>query len=115
MSDRGAVWECKRPWCIVQKRNVAMTMPRKARISARTTPEVLTIVKHSAEIVGRSLTDFVVAAASATARVTIEQTETIRLSGEDARLFAQLLLDPPPVAPAMQRAFEHHRRMVGDA
>ena len=86
---------------------------RHARIEARTTPEVLAILKRAAEIEGRSLTDFIVAAASAAARQTIEQTEIIRLSGESARMFAQLLLDPPPIAPAMERAFEHHRRLVG--
>ena len=86
---------------------------RHARIEARTTPEVLAILKRAAEIEGRSLTDFIVAAASAAARQTIEQTEIIRLSGESARMYAQLLLDPPPIAPAMERAFEHHRRLVG--
>ena len=86
---------------------------RQARLEARTTPEVLAILKRAAEIEGRSLTDFVVAAASAAARQTIEQTEIIRLSGESARMFAALLLDPPPIAPAMKRAFEHHTRLVG--
>ena len=71
-------------------------------------------MRHAAEIEGRSLTDFVVSAASAAARETIEQTEIIRLSGEDAKLFAELLLDPPPIAPPMKRAFEHHRRLVGE-
>ena len=91
-----------------------MTKPRKARISARTTPEVLNFLERAAEIEGHSLTDFIVAAASAAARHTIEQTEIIRLSGESARMFTQLLLDPPPVTPAMRRAFEHHKRLVGD-
>lgn len=54
------------------------------------------------------------AAASAAAKTTIEQSEIIRLSGESARMFAEDLLDPPPIAPAMKRAFEHHRRLVGD-
>ena len=90
-----------------------MPTPRKPRLDIRTTSEVLAISKRAAEIEGRSLTDFVVAAASAAARQTIEQTEIIRLSGEDARRFAELLLDPPPIAPAMKRAFEHHKRLVG--
>ena len=90
-----------------------MTKPRKARISARTTPEVLNFLKRAAEIEGHSQTDFIVAAASAAAWQTIEQTEIIRLSGESARMFAELLLDPPPIASAMERAFEHYRRLVG--
>ena len=90
-----------------------MSKPRKTRLDLHTTPEVLAILKRAAEIEGRSLTDFVVAAASAAARQTLEQTEIIRLSGEDARRFVEHLLDPPPIASAMVRAFEHHKRLVG--
>ena len=90
-----------------------MPKSRAPRLDIRTTPEVLAILKRAAEIEGRSLTDFVVAEASAAARQTIERTEIIRLSGESARMFAARLLDPPPVAPAMKRAFEHHKRLVG--
>lgn len=90
-----------------------MPTPRKQRLDIRTTPEVLAILKRAAEIEGRSLADFVVAAASAAARQTIEQTEIIRLSGEDVRRFVEHLLDSPPMAPAMVRAFEHHKRLVG--
>ena len=73
-----------------------MPRPCRHRISARTTPEILAVLKRAAKIEGSSLTDLV----AATARVTIEQTETIRLSGEDAQLFAQLLLDLPLVGAA---------------
>ena len=73
-----------------------MPRPIRHRISARTTPEILAVLKRAAKIEGSSLTDLV----AATARVTIEQTETIRLSGEDAQLFAQLLLDLPLVGAA---------------
>jgi len=90
-----------------------MPYTRQARLEARLAPEVHAILKRAAEIEGRSLTDFVVAAASAAAKQTIEQTEVIRLSGESARHFASLLADPPPVAPAMERARAHHERLVG--
>lgn len=86
---------------------------RQARLEARIAPEVHALLKRAAEIEGRSLTDFVVAAASTAARQTIEQTEVIRLSGESAKHFASLLVDPPPVAPAMERARGHHERLVG--
>ena len=69
-----------------------MSKPRKTRLDLHTTPEVLAILKRAAEIEGRSLTDFVVAAASAAARQTLEQTEIIRLSGEDARCLWNIYL-----------------------
>lgn len=86
--------------------------PRSARIEARITPEGLAIVKRAAEIQGRSLSDFVVAAAQEAAYQTIERVEIIRLSVEDQRLFAEALLNPPPLVPAMERAIEHYRRAV---
>lgn len=91
-----------------------MPKPRRHRLTARTTPEVLAILKRAAEIEGRSLTDFIVAAASTAARQAIEQTEVIQLSGKSARMFGGDLLEPPPIAPAMKRAFVHHRRLVGE-
>lgn len=37
---------------------------------------------------------------------------TIRLSREDQERFANALLDPPPVAPALKRAKELHDKLV---
>ncbi len=41
-----------------------------------------------------------------------EEANIVRLSAEDQRLFAKLLLSPPPLAPAMERAREHHARLI---
>lgn len=86
---------------------------RNARIEARIAPEVLAIVKRAAEIQGRSLSDFVVAAAWEAASRTIEETHLIRLSVEDQHRFAELLLDPPPMAPALARVRGAHERLFG--
>jgi uncharacterized protein (DUF1778 family) len=85
---------------------------RTARIDARIPPEVLAMVKRAAEIEGRSVSDFVVDAAQKAARQTIEDTHIIRLAAEDQLRFAQLLLEPPPLAPAMERALEAHARLI---
>jgi uncharacterized protein (DUF1778 family) len=37
----------------------------------------------------------------------------IRLSVEDQRRFAEALINPPPLAPAMKRAIKRHRRLFG--
>ncbi len=76
---------------------------RSVRLEARISPDGLAIVKRAAEIQGRSLSDFVVAAAQEVAYRTIEEVEIIRLSPEDQRLLAEALLNPPPVAPALER------------
>jgi uncharacterized protein (DUF1778 family) len=85
---------------------------RTARIEARIAPEVLAVVKRAAEIRGRSVSDFVVSAAQEAAHRTIEEIQIIRLSVEDQRAFAQAILDPPPLAPAMERAIERYRKVI---
>lgn len=93
--------------------NAPRPTPRQARLEARLAPEVHDILKRAAEIEGRSLTDFVVAAASAAARATIAQAEVLHLSRESAQAFASLLADPPAPSPAMERARAHHERLIG--
>ena len=86
-----------------------------ARLEARLPPEVHAMLKRAAELEGRTLTDFVVAAASAAARKTIEDADLIKLSAEDQQRFADSLINPRPLAPAMKRAIERHRRLIGSA
>lgn len=85
---------------------------RTARIEARIAPDALVIVRRAAEIQGRSVSDFVVAAAREAASRTIEETQIIRLSMEDQRLFAEAILDPPPPSAALLRAAKAHRSLI---
>lgn len=87
-------------------------MHRTARLEARIAPESLAIVKRAAELEGRSLSDFVVAAAQDAARRTIEDSHILRLSTEDQRRFVDLLLNPPEPAPALRRAKAAHESLV---
>jgi len=86
-----------------------------ARLEARLPADVHALLKRAAEIQGRSLTDFVVTAARDAAERTINETDILRLSAEDQRRFAEALINPPPLAPAMKRAIAHHRRLFGKA
>jgi uncharacterized protein (DUF1778 family) len=85
---------------------------RTARLEADISPDALAIVKHAAEIQGRSVSDFVVAAAQEAAHRTIEETQIIRLSVEDQRALAEAILNPPPLTPAMERAIERYSMLV---
>jgi uncharacterized protein (DUF1778 family) len=85
---------------------------RSARLEARITPDALAIVKRAAELQGRSISDFVVAAAREAAQRTIEENHLLRLSAEDQRRFVELLLDPPAPAPALERAKRAHARLI---
>ncbi len=85
---------------------------RSARIEARIAPEALALVKRAAEIQGRSVSDFVIAAAQDAAHRAIEEAQMIRLSVEDQRMFAEAILNPPLPNEAMRRAAAAHRKLV---
>jgi uncharacterized protein (DUF1778 family) len=85
---------------------------RSARLEARITPDALAIVKRAAELQGRSISDFVVAAAQEVAQRTIGDAQLIRLSVEDQRTFAEALANPPPMNAAMKRAQQAHARLI---
>lgn len=85
---------------------------RSTRLEARIAPDALAVVKRAAEIQGRSVSDFVVAAAQEAAQKTIEETQVFRLSVEDQIAFAQAISKPSMPDAALHRAKEAHRRLV---
>ena len=88
---------------------------RTARVEARIAPDALAVVRRAAELQGRSVSDFLVAAALKDAHQTIEDAQIIRLSVDDQHRFAQMLLNPPPLAPAKQRALKARKRLIAGA
>lgn len=88
--------------------------PRTSRVEARIAPDALAVVRRAAEIQGRSLSDFIVAAALQDAHRTIDEAQIIRLSVDDQQRFAEALLNPPPLAPAMKRALQAHKRLIAE-
>ena len=90
-------------------------MSKQARFEARVSPDVHALLKRAAEIEGRSLSDFVVTAARQAAEKTVVQADVITLSYEDQLRFAQALIDPPPLASAMERAIDRYKRTTGPA
>ncbi len=88
---------------------------RSVRIEARIAPDALAVVKRAAEMQGRSISDFVVAAAQEAAHRTIEEAHVIRLSIEDQQRFVDLFLKPPPLSPAMRRARKAHTRLIRES
>jgi uncharacterized protein (DUF1778 family) len=91
---------------------MAQRTTRTARLEARITHDALAVVRRAAEIQGRSVSDFVVAAAQEAAQKTVAEVEVIRLSREAQEKFATLLLHPPAPAPALKKAFGRHRARV---
>lgn len=86
---------------------------RTARLEARIAPDALAVVRRAAEIQGRSVSDFVVAAAQEAATRTITETGIIRLSVEGQREMAALLQHPPAPSRALKKAFRRRRELLG--
>ena len=86
-----------------------------ARLEARLPAKVHKLLKRAAELQGRTLTDFVVAAAHEAACRTIEEAEVVRFSIEDQRRIATAILKPPAPAPALKRAFRRRKALLRDA
>ena len=84
-----------------------------ARLEARLPHAVMGRLKRAAEIRGRTLTDFVVAAADEAACRAIEETEIIRLSIEGQRQIAAAILNPPAPTPALKKAAKRYRELFG--
>lgn len=77
--------------------------------------DVHALLKRAAEMQGRTLTDFVVAAARDAACRTIEEAEIVRLSVADQRRIADAILSPPAPSPALKRAFQRRQKLFGSA
>ena len=86
-----------------------------ARLEARLPAKVHKLLKRAAELQGRTLTDFVVAAAHEAACRAIEEAEVVRFSIEDQRRIATAILKPPAPAPALKRACRRRKALLRDA
>lgn len=91
---------------------MAQKTTRNARLEARISRDALAVVRRAAEIQGRSISDFVVAAAQEAAQKTVGELEIIRLSREGQEKFAALILKPPPLRPSLAKALKNHRSRV---
>ena len=91
---------------------MATTSPT-ARLEARIPLDLHVLLRRAAELEGRTITDFVIQAVQQAAQTTVERTSVIRLSMADQDAFANAILNPPPMAPALVRAFERRRKLLG--
>ncbi len=85
-----------------------------SRLEVHLPIEVMARLEPAAEIQGRTLTDFVAAAADEAACRAIEQTEIIRLSIDGQRQFAKAILHSPAPNQAWKKAVKRHRDLFGE-
>ena len=87
---------------------------RAERLGFRLDRHTKGMIERAAQLEGRKLTEFCVTALAETARRTIEQHETLVLSGKDRKLFFDVLMNPPQPGERLKRAFAAARHRVGD-
>ena len=83
-----------------------------ARLEARISTDLHAMLKRAAELQGRTMTDFVVAAVQYAAQRAVQQADVVRLSLADQACFAQALLSPPQPVPALERAFARRSKLL---
>lgn len=83
-----------------------------ARLEARISTNLHSMIKRAAELQGRTMTDFVITAVQDAAQRAIEQAEVVRLSLADQECFAKALLSPPQPSPALKRAFARRSKLL---
>ncbi len=94
---------------------VAAKALRGARMECRLTEEVQELIRRASEVTGRSMTDFVISAATAAAHEAIERAQLVRLSLEGQQRFADALMTPAEPNEALVRAFKRRRELMGGA
>jgi uncharacterized protein (DUF1778 family) len=85
---------------------------KTSRLEARVSPDALAMVKRAAEIQGRTVSDFVVAAAQEAAQRTIESNQIIRLTLEGQQQFAEAILNPPSPGARLKKTAARYRQLI---
>ena len=85
---------------------------KTARLDTQLPEPVLALVQRAASLQGRTLSEFVICSAREAAERAITQHEVVTLSVSDQQRFAERLLDPQPVAAALERAVDRRRELV---
>jgi uncharacterized protein (DUF1778 family) len=90
-----------------------MPTAASSRLEARISNELHAMLKRAAELQGRTMTDFVVAAVQDAALRAIGQAEILQMTLKDQQRFADALLSPPKPSAALKRAFARRRKLLG--
>ena len=90
------------------------TGPLDARIEARCSAWAKETIQRAAAESGRSVSDFVVAAALDSARELLLDQRVLRLNEHDTRVLLDELNAPPRGIPELRAAVQRHRELFGD-
>ena len=99
---------------LVEKSNNADATRRRktSRLEARISAEEKELLKRAANLLGCSLTEFVVRSAQEAARKTVKEHQMISLTARDSEAFVKALLKPPAPSKNLGRAAARYKKVM---
>jgi uncharacterized protein (DUF1778 family) len=85
---------------------------RSERLEARITQAQKALLKQAAELQGRTLSDFIVQAASEKAIRVVQEHQVITLTAQEQAVLIEALLKPPAPGPRLRSAARQYRKMM---
>jgi len=82
------------------------------RLEARISPDQKHLFQHAADLLGRTLTDFVVSTLQQAATRVIQEQEMLHLSLADRKVFVEALLNPPKPNNRLLKATKRYQKEV---
>lgn len=87
----------------------AYSAEKAERLEARLSRTQKKLIQHAADLVGRSLTDFIVSSSQEAAKKVIREHEIITLTAAESEHFVKTLLRPSKPNAALKKAVKQYR------
>lgn len=88
------------------------TSARSERLETRVSKEMKEQFQKAAALEGRSLSEFIVSAASEMAALVIKKHEEIALSDRDRELLFEAIRNPPEPNAALRKAYNRRKELI---
>lgn len=93
--------------------NTRINQARTERLEARITRGQKALLEQAAELQGKTLSGFIVQAASEMAMRVVQECQTITLTAQEQAIFVEALLNPPAPGPRLRSAARRYRKTMG--
>jgi uncharacterized protein (DUF1778 family) len=89
-------------------------LEKSDRLEARLSRQQKELIQHAADLVGRSLTDFILRASQEAANKVIREHKVITLTAQESENFVNTLMNPPEPNPFLKKAVKRHRKFFNE-
>jgi uncharacterized protein (DUF1778 family) len=88
---------------------------KRERLEARVSAEQKALLQRAADLMGRSLSDFIVGSAQRAAEEVIREHTIVMLTAQDSRAFVEALLNPPDASERLRAAAARYKQEFGES